>query len=127
MRVSTLKARALALGVMVPLVAVGLPLVGMTSASAADCGSHPAWQNKSPGAGRAKSAGTPLRDGPLESCTVIITVGTSVDLFYHCWVENRYGHKWTHVRKANTEISGWVYNGNLNDGGSVHPDNRCDA
>jgi hypothetical protein len=118
--------RALASGAVIPVMLIGVPLAGMPSAGAATC-THPAWQNLSPGAGKAKTAGTPLRTGPYEACAVVRTVGTSIDLFYHCWVENSYGNKWTHVRVANTETSGWVYNGNLNDGGSVHPDNRCYA
>ncbi|GAB2589582.1 hypothetical protein [Kribbella endophytica] len=108
----------------VPLLAGGFVVVSTQTAEAA-C-NRPATQNLSPAAGRVKSS-SPLRVGPSEGCGVVRTIGTGTDLFYHCWVENSAGHKWTYVRVANTNVEGWMYNGNLNDGGSVHPDNRCRA
>lgn len=91
----------------------------------ADACTHPSWSNKSPGKGTAKDSTAKVRTGPSEDCAVTATVGTSVALQYHCWVKNAAGNKWTHVRIDGTEINGWVYNGNLDDGGSVHPDNEC--
>ncbi|MCX4967030.1 SH3 domain-containing protein [Streptomyces sp. NBC_00654] len=83
------------------------------------------WSNKSPGTGTAKGDSALLRSGPSEDCGVTYTVGTAVVLNYHCWVKNSAGNKWTHVRVDNTTFQGWVYNARLDDGGSVHPDNKC--
>ncbi len=108
-----------------PLLTGGFFALGAQSASA-DCSSHPAWQNKSSGAGKVNNS-SPIRTGPYESCAVVAQVGTSKDLFYHCWVQNSAGNKWTHVRIANTNTEGWMYNGNLNDGGSTAASSHCDA
>ncbi|GAA1614934.1 hypothetical protein GCM10009789_81280 [Kribbella sancticallisti] len=116
--------RAAVAALTLPLLTGGL-IVATTQAAHAAC-SHPAWQNYSPGAGRVTST-SPIRTGPSSDCGVVTNVGTAKDLFYHCWVENEAGNKWTHVRIANTNTMGWMYNGNLNDGGSVHPDNHCRA
>ncbi|QNE21112.1 SH3 domain-containing protein [Kribbella qitaiheensis] len=117
--------RLVTAAVTLPLVAGGFIALNAQSASA-DCGSHPAWQNRSSGAGKVISS-SPIRTGPYQSCDVVKQVDTSKDLFYHCWVQNSEGHKWTHVRIANTTIEGWMYNGNLNDGGSVAASSQCTA
>jgi hypothetical protein len=117
--------RLVTAAVTLPLLAGGFFALNAQSASA-DCGSHPAWQNLSAGAGRVTNS-SPIRTGPYQSCDVVKQVDTSKDLFYHCWVLNREGNKWTHVRIANTTIEGWMYNGNLNDGGSTAASNRCTA
>jgi hypothetical protein len=108
-----------------PLLAGGFFTLNASTASA-DCGSPPAWQNKSAGAGKVTNS-SPIRTGPYQSCDVVKQVDTSKDLFYHCWVLNGEGHKWTHVRIANTNTEGWMYNGNLNDGGSTAAASRCTA
>ncbi|MFF8955594.1 SH3 domain-containing protein [Streptomyces sp. NPDC014894] len=116
-------------------VAASLLLAGATltvaapAAGAADTGSaacpNPAWSNKSPGKGTPKGASALIRVGPSADCAVAYEVGTAVVMQYHCWVTNAAGNKWTHVRVDNTNYEGWVYNERLDDGGSVHPDNRC--
>jgi hypothetical protein len=117
--------RIAAAAVTVPLLSGGFIALNAQSASA-DCGSHPAWQNLSSGAGRVTNS-SPIRTGPYQSCDVVRQVDTSKDLFYHCWVQNSEGNKWTHVRLANTNVEGWMYNGNLNDGGSTAASSRCTA
>lgn len=100
------------------------PAAGAATSAAAAC-THPAWQNKSGGEGTAAGSSALVRTGPSADCAVTAEVGTSVTLFYHCWVTNSAGNKWTHVRIDGTQINGWVYNGNLDDGGSQAADNKC--
>jgi hypothetical protein len=119
------KRRLVTAAVTLPLLAGGFVALNASTASA-DCSSHPAWQNLSSGAGRVTNS-SPIRTGPYESCAVVKQVDTSKDLFYHCWVQNSVGNKWTHVRIANTNTEGWMYNGNLNDGGSTAASSRCTA
>jgi hypothetical protein len=114
--------RIAATALALPLLAGGLVVANTQTASAA-C-AHPAWQNRSSGAGKMKST-SPIRSGPAEGCSVTKSVGTSTDLFYHCWVQNTAGNKWTHVRIASGTTEGWVYNGNLNDGGLSSSGTRC--
>ncbi|MBU2698332.1 hypothetical protein CCO04_24895 [Pimelobacter sp. 30-1] len=119
--------RALAASAALPLLAASLVVLSPSApATAATC-THPAWQNKSAGAGKGtKTGGTPLRSGPYAACSGV-TISNSKDLFYHCWVRNTEGNYWTHVRVANSETYGWVWNENLNDGGSTAASKRCDA
>ncbi|MFI1258253.1 SH3 domain-containing protein [Streptomyces netropsis] len=91
----------------------------------ADACTYPDWTNKSSGKGTAKGATAKLRSGPSEDCFIRYEIGTDAVLYYHCRVKNSVGNKWTHVRVRNSTYEGWVYNGNLSDGGSVHPDNQC--
>ncbi|MEW2576887.1 SH3 domain-containing protein [Streptomyces syringium] len=113
----------------VPLLLASATLVTAPSAGAAPTGAdactHPAWSNKSGGKGTPKGSSALIRTGPNKGCGVTAEVGTSVTLFYHCWVINSAGNRWTHVRVEGTEINGWVYNPQLDDGGSDHPGNRC--
>ncbi|WP_234345227.1 MULTISPECIES: SH3 domain-containing protein [Streptomyces] len=124
------KRARLAAAVAAPLLLSGATLTATAPAASAaptgaDACTHPGWSNKSPGKGTAKGGDAKVRTGPSQDCAVTATVGTSVVLQYHCWVQNSAGNKWTHVRIDGTQINGWVYNGNLDDGGSVHPDNKC--
>ncbi|MEU2510476.1 SH3 domain-containing protein [Streptomyces syringium] len=91
----------------------------------ADACTHPGWSNKSPGKGRTKNGRPPIRNGPNKGCTVLFWTGGHHVLQYHCWVKNSAGNKWTHVRVEGEGIEGWIYNKNLDDGGSVHPANKC--
>ncbi|MEU7162649.1 SH3 domain-containing protein [Streptomyces chrestomyceticus] len=127
----TLKQRArLAAAIAVPLLLSGATLtVTAPSAGAAPTGAdactHPGWSNKSSGKGTAKGDSVKVRTGPNKECGVVATVGTARVLFYHCWVKNSAGNRWTHVRIDGLNVDGWVYNKNLDDGGSDHPDNKC--
>ncbi|MGW4236234.1 SH3 domain-containing protein [Streptomyces sp. NPDC004749] len=81
--------------------------------------------DKSSGEGTPKGDYALVRSAPSSSCTAEYLVGTDVTLHYHCWVTNSAGNKWTHVRIDKTKISGWVWNGALDDGGSQAADNEC--
>ncbi|OKH98904.1 hypothetical protein A6A06_25170 [Streptomyces sp. CB02923] len=128
---STLKRRArVAVAIAAPLLLSGATLtVAAPAASAAptsaDACTHPGWSNKSSGKGTAKGSSVALRTGPNKGCPAVATVGTDRVLFYHCWVKNSAGNRWTHVRIDGLEVTGWVYNKNLDDGGSDKPDNKC--
>jgi hypothetical protein len=102
------------------LCTVGLP-VGWTAAGAgtadAACQTR-SWVDVSSASGHGdKSGGTPIRSGPSADCRVVREVGSSSLLYYHCWSFSSAGNLWTHVRIKGTQVSGWVYNPNLDDGG----------
>lgn len=105
------------------LVTVAAPS-SYAAADGAQACTHPAWSNKSSGKGQPSGSVTYLRTGPNKDCGITAEVYSSV-MFYHCWVTNSAGNKWTHVRIDGTEINGWVYNPQLDDGGSQAADNRC--
>ncbi|MFH9424638.1 SH3 domain-containing protein [Streptomyces sp. NPDC017529] len=124
------KRARLAMAAAAPLLLTGATLTATAPAAnaapaGADACTHPGWSNKSPGKGKVKIDRSPLRSGPSESCPVSVWLTDTYTLQYHCWVKNSAGNIWTHVRIDNEETYGWVYNKNLNDGGSVHPDNKC--
>ncbi|KOG86575.1 hypothetical protein [Streptomyces varsoviensis] len=113
-----------------PLLLLGAAITATApAAQAASAGinacTHPGWSNKSPGKGKSKSGKASVRSGPNKGCTLLFSAGRTYTLYYHCWVKNSAGHKWTHLRVDSEGVSGWVYNKNLDDGGSVHPDNKC--
>ncbi|GAB3982190.1 hypothetical protein V1634_26790 [Plantactinospora veratri] len=62
-----------------------------------------------------------MRSGPYDTCTIDNYAYSGETLYYHCYFLNIYGNRWTHLRVAGTTIDGWVYSGNLNDGGSNNP------
>lgn len=97
----------------------------LPSTSAARCSTATAV-NVSSGSGHGiKSGGTPIRVGPSSSCRAVRVVGSSTLLYYHCWRFNSANNLWTHVRIAGTSTSGWVYNGNLDDGGARSDKESC--
>ncbi|MFI0980716.1 SH3 domain-containing protein [Streptomyces sp. NPDC021093] len=132
MRATRSKAK-LVTAVVTPLLAASAALAvtapqasaATTGTTGADACTHPSWSNKSGGEGTAKGTSATVRTGPNKDCPVTATVGTAVTLYYHCWVTNSAGNKWTHVRISGTQINGWVYNPSLDDGGSTDPSNRC--
>ncbi|MGW7411237.1 SH3 domain-containing protein [Streptomyces sp. NPDC054863] len=102
------------------------PTSAPSAAPSAAYGCGHAWSNKSSGKGYPKAGVTVLiRNGPHESCSATWEATGRVLMQYHCWIENSAGNKWTHIRVDGTNINGWVYNPRLDDGGSVHPDNKC--
>ncbi len=103
-----------------PLLIGGLSIISASPAGAETC-THPAWSDKdNNNSGTGNSSSTPVRTGPEASCGVVATVGTAVTLYYHCYVFNAAGNSWTNVRIIGTNIDGWVYDGNLDDGGSIY-------
>jgi hypothetical protein len=65
----------------------------------------------------------PLRRGPYVDCATVQDVIATDTLYYHCYVVNSNGYKWTNVRVVilGTDYVGWIWNGNLDDGGSQYP------
>ncbi|MBE9500236.1 hypothetical protein IHE61_26035 [Streptomyces sp. GKU 257-1] len=91
----------------------------LLSADAVDC----SWahSNKDAGAGGTTTS-TRMQAGPYGACGTVVVAGPGVKMYYHCYVVNKYGNKWSHVRAAGTSINGWVWNEHLDDGGSTK---RC--
>ncbi|WP_225804031.1 hypothetical protein [Streptomyces sp. NK15101] len=58
----------------------------------------------------------PIRVGPYDACTAVSTKPSGTAITVNCYVTNSYGNTWSYVRG-----SGWVYDGNLRNGGSPHP------
>jgi hypothetical protein len=112
--------RRLAVGAAtLPLVIGGLAIATAGPADALTC-THPAWSDSDKsGSGRVTANSTPMRTGPEASCGVVAWVNTSATLWYHCYVFNSAGNTWTNVRIDGTNLIGWIYDGNLNDGGST--------
>ncbi len=65
-----------------------------------------------------KGSSAPLRTGPNAGCPTVATV-YAAKLYYHCYVYNSEGNKWTHARIEGTQFNGWIYGGNLDDGGAT--------
>jgi hypothetical protein len=118
-KVSSVRRLALSAAAL-PLVIGGLAIAAAGPADALTC-THPAWSDRdTSGSGTGNSSSTAVRTGPESSCGTVATVGTSVVLWYHCYVSNAAGNTWTNVRIDGTNITGWVYDGNLDDGGSLY-------
>ncbi|MDQ1028767.1 hypothetical protein QF035_006349 [Streptomyces umbrinus] len=96
-----------------------------SAAAAAEACVRPSWSNKSTGVGHAKEGFARVRLGPSSDCSVNIAVGSNYELQYDCWVINSAGNRWTHVRVPSAATGGWVWNGNLDDGGSVADSSKC--
>jgi hypothetical protein len=106
----------LALGQFTP--ADAAPAAGVQPA--ATCQHFPAPDLDKTGSGHVKSrSGAQVRPGPNSGCVSITSVFPSVTLYYHCFVINSSGNSWTNVRIAGSSVSGWVYDGDLDDGGST--------
>ncbi|MFE4455670.1 SH3 domain-containing protein [Streptomyces sp. NPDC056796] len=107
-----------------PLLAASATLVSAPTAGAAAAGAdactHPAWANNDSGSGYVSGSSAPLRTGPNAGCPTTATV-YSAKLYYHCYVVNAEGNTWTHARIDGTQINGWIYDGNLSNGGAVKP------
>ncbi|MFF4532553.1 serine/threonine-protein kinase [Streptomyces sp. NPDC001407] len=63
-----------------------------------------------------------LGSGPYMNCSSGSVVKAGTKLWYHCYVTNAYGNKWTYVRIAGTSTAGWMSNDNLTrqNGPSTH-------
>jgi hypothetical protein len=104
-----MKRRALAM-VAAPILALAAMVVVAPSASA-NCGSHSST-NRDPTTG-STIGWVMFRSGPHASCSGI-QINRVVN--YDCYVFNESGNTWTHVRFDGRR--GWIYDGNLLDGGS---------
>ncbi|MFI1869503.1 hypothetical protein [Streptomyces jumonjinensis] len=85
---------------------------------AANCSSH-SHRDIDPGGGNTVSANTLRRSGPHNTCGSNPVGSTGVD--YHCYTLNEDGNTWTWVTVRATGAQGWVYDGNLTNGGSTYP------
>lgn len=54
-----------------------------------------------------------LETGPCETCPAVSLAKTGTKLWYHCYVVNAHGNKWSYVRIDGTNTSGWMSNDNL--------------
>jgi hypothetical protein len=117
---SGVRRRAAVAAATLPLVISGLVMATAGPADAITC-THPAWSDlDKSGSGTGNSSSTEVHTGPAASCGVTATVGTSVVLWYHCYVVNSAGNTWTNVRIDGTNIIGWVWDGDLDDNGSYY-------
>ncbi|MFI6683952.1 protein kinase [Streptomyces sp. NPDC050485] len=64
-----------------------------------------------------------LESGPYETCPQVTLAKSGTKLWYHCYVVNAYGHKWTYARVAGSDTSGWMSNDNLTR--QSGPSTRC--
>lgn len=46
--------------------------------------------------------------GPYEVCSSVAAIKSGTKLWFHCSVENSYGHKWLYVRIGGTNNAGWM-------------------
>ncbi|MBT2406545.1 MULTISPECIES: serine/threonine-protein kinase [unclassified Streptomyces] len=51
--------------------------------------------------------------GPYQSCPSVSMAKTGTKLLFHCYIVNAYGNKWTYVRMASANTSGWMSYDNL--------------
>ncbi|MGV4927934.1 serine/threonine protein kinase (plasmid) [Streptomyces sp. BHT-5-2] len=51
--------------------------------------------------------------GPYQVCSSVAATKSGTKLWFHCSVENSYGHKWLYVRIAGTDNAGWMSADNI--------------
>lgn len=66
------------------------------------------------------SGGAWIRNGPHDTCGLVGSTVPGDRLDYYCYTRNAAGNTWTLLRNTATGIVGWVYDGNLTDGGSYY-------
>lgn len=73
------------------------------------------WKHSDPNPGTyAYMTGTyKLGTGPYAACPTLPEAKSGVKVWFHCYVTNAYGHKWTYVRIEGTKTMGWMYNANF--------------
>lgn len=116
--------RKVASALTIPLVITGLAVLTPGVAEAATCGQS--WTDRDKG-GSGMGVGSSsdpwmiyVRTGIYADCPWTSKVSTSTKLYYHCYRRNSYGNSWTHVRVEGSGTLGWVYDGNLNNYGSIY-------
>ena len=117
--------RFMAKALMIPLVAGGLTVMTPGVAEAVTCGQSWSDNDKGGSGTGIGSSSDPwmiyVRTGIYADCSWTSKVSNGVKLYYHCYRRNSYGNTWTHVRVEGSGTLGWVYDGSLNNGGSVYP------
>ncbi|MFV0131871.1 hypothetical protein ACLGIH_01095 [Streptomyces sp. HMX87] len=70
---------------------------------------------------KTQGTSTALRPGPYADCTPSISLPGGTQFTYDCYVSNRLGNTWTHgtAYYSSRYHKGWIYDGNLPDGGSL--------
>ncbi|MFJ6718437.1 protein kinase [Streptomyces sp. NPDC091259] len=73
------------------------------------------WSHKDPSPGSyAYMAGDyHLETGPYQTCPAVTLAKSGTKVWYHCYVVNAHGNKWTYVRIEGTNTAGWMSNDNL--------------
>ncbi|MFB7463543.1 serine/threonine-protein kinase [Streptomyces sp. NPDC056224] len=73
------------------------------------------WSHRDPAPGTYgyMSGDHHLETGPYQTCPAVSLAKTGTKLWYHCYVVNAHGNKWTYVRIDGTKTSGWMSNDNL--------------
>jgi len=96
-----------------------LPSSASAATVAANCRQH-RHQPQDDQLGSVLNADTPLRTaGPYSDCAIVARIQPKTSsLLYHCWVRNDVGNTWTWVTVLATGQQGWIYDGNLQFGGS---------
>ncbi|MFE9634551.1 protein kinase [Streptomyces sp. NPDC006463] len=73
------------------------------------------WSHRDPAPGTYgyMSGDYHLETGPYQTCPAVSLAKTGTKLWYHCYVVNAHGNKWTYVRIDGTNTSGWMSDDNL--------------
>ncbi|MGW3208399.1 SH3 domain-containing protein [Streptomyces sp. NPDC001135] len=112
------------LAVAAPVIALASVTVAAptASASAASGCFNPPHPDKDSATGHVNAGQTaPLRVGFNSACGTVVTLKSNWKLYYHCVAFNG-SSWWTHVRVEGSNLEGWVWDMNLNNGGS---DKEC--
>ncbi|MER7466683.1 serine/threonine-protein kinase [Streptomyces sp. NPDC097981] len=80
-------------------------------------------QDRNPGTYGYMSGNFHITTGPYQTCPSVTMAKSGTKLLYQCYVVNAYGNKWTFVRVADTDASGWMSNDNLTR--QSGPSTRC--
>ncbi|WP_438289906.1 protein kinase domain-containing protein [Streptomyces sp. HUAS TT7] len=73
------------------------------------------WSHKDPAPGSyGYMAGDyHLQTGPYQTCPAVSLAKSGTKLWYHCYVTNAHGNKWTYVRIEGSSTAGWMSNDNI--------------
>jgi hypothetical protein len=66
------------------------------------------------------SGGAYQHNGPHDRCAIVGWTYINDRLDYYCYTRNAAGNTWTLLRNTATNAVGWIYDGNLTDGGSYN-------
>ncbi|MGD3108766.1 protein kinase domain-containing protein [Streptomyces sp. YGL11-2] len=66
-----------------------------------------------PGAYGYLSGDHKILTGPYKDCSSVASAKSGTKLWFHCSVENSYGHKWIYARIAGTKDAGWMSADNI--------------
>jgi hypothetical protein len=112
------------------MAAMSLALLGLAGSASAKtestlgCFNH-AWVHRDSGTQQGNYDRVAIHNGPHADCTVIYTTPQVATFVLDCYVFNESDNTWTHIALWNGSgwIRGWVYDLNLDGGGSLIPCN----